>query len=170
MHINKITTVVSLFLFILVNSNILLASETIVPVYGLLFPTNVGLSIAQKQFIKVAGYPQRFIKTFDTDGGRRRINETWGYSADGLVESFINGYHVQEDDLSFLDPSLAPGHLHPEDYQFDNTPAEIVDIHGLPNKIFEDQIWNGSLLVYIYDNIVFSFNNDLLRTVVYCSY
>ncbi len=162
-----ITTIANLFLFILVHCNILLASETIVPVYGLLMSAEDGLSETQRTFIKFIGYPQQFIKNFDAKDGQKRVNETWVYASLGMAASFINGQLVEEKTLGVSDPALAPGGLHPEDYQLNDTQGKILLQHESPLTIRSEQVWNGIMVTYLYENVIFGFHNGALKSVVY---
>jgi hypothetical protein len=125
------------------------------------------LSESQKTFVKFVGYPQQFIKNFDIKDGQTRINETWVYASHGLAESFINGQHIEEKILSVSDPTLSSGELHPEDYQLNDTQGKIIEQHGSPLSIRTDEVWNGSMVTYLYDNVIFGFNNGALKSVVY---
>ncbi len=166
----KIATGVSMLLLLLASFSSLNAGITQPPIYQLLLLQNkktVGLSDVQKQFVATNGYPQQFVKTFEIVDGQQKTNEIWTYITNGVIESFVNGQYISEKSLTVPDASFSQGKVYPEDYQSFDTPATIQDRHGVPLTSMTRQIWNGSITMYIYSNVLFHFNNGRLAIVIY---
>ncbi len=166
----KIAAGVSLLLLLTAGFSSIDAGANLAPIYQLLFfkpEKAVELSDVQKQIVAAQGYPQQFVKTFGVENGQQRINEVWTYITNGAIDSFVNGQYTGEKALTVSDASFPPGDIHPEAYQAFDTPATILARHGTPLATKEAQIWNGSITMFVYSNILFHFNNGKLDTVFY---
>ena len=124
------------------------------------------LSPAQKAFIDKLGYPLQFVKMFSHDGKDQRIDETWIYLKQGLMENFINGVFVHEKALDHSIADAPEGINHPERYHMDTSLSQIKSWHGEPKNTFTDNLDIGVYTTYVYDGIIFGFLDTQLISVI----
>jgi len=123
------------------------------------------LSPAQQGLIAESGYPNRFIKSFSEGYGRKRVDETWTYAAEGKIRSFINGEYAGQEDAP-LDAAAPQNSARPQDYTFATTPAAVTSKHGQPAVVQTKTVWSGTFNHYIYDSLAFGFLNNTLVSVI----
>jgi YVTN family beta-propeller protein len=131
------------------------------------------LSADQQAFVDALGYPQRFIKTFSTDDGVPRVDESWIYAGENLLESFVNGMFVNEveRDLSCIAPA-APLHR-PEEFQLGASMADIKALLGEPLETAASPPGTSEFFAefqadtYLsYDSVVVGFAGNALVSVI----
>jgi hypothetical protein len=127
------------------------------------------LSPSQQAMLTNYGRPASFIKTFDTDGGSLRLDESWRYP--GIwIASFTNGVFVGI--TADSGPAEAATGYNSEDFTFKNTPQGITDRFGQPQQVTATyDIGSLSGLIpmnkfYIYNKIVFGFQDNTLRLIL----
>ncbi len=125
-----------------------------------------GLSPSQQAFIRELGYPTSFVKIFGLEDGSVRVDETWIYPKQGLVENFVNGVFISEDTVDQKDSGAVPSRFKPEDYRFDTTVNDVISKHGDPLYVQKEELQGSEVKVYVYDGINFGFLNGKLASVV----
>jgi len=129
------------------------------------------LSPSQEAMIKNYGRPSRFIKTFDTPGGRIRVDESWQYSGAGAILSFTNGVLVGVLADTGPAPAVLAG-LNSETFTFTNTAQGIMQRFGQPGQItgtYDIGGLSGLIAMdkfFVYDSLVFGFRGDALMMVM----
>lgn len=129
------------------------------------------LSPAQTIFVEGIGHPQHFIKTFRTENGEQRVDETWVYAPQGDAYTFINGIFVEDASVDVQGMGTGQTAYVPEDYTFDTTADQILAKHGQPLQIVDVTLTGGLFdaftmnRYYVYEGIIFGFDGDRLVAV-----
>jgi YVTN family beta-propeller protein len=131
------------------------------------------LSPAQQPMAESLGTPSHFVKTFERSGGEVRIDETWGYAAQGKTASFVNGAFTGEHGLTESNPSAQPSRYSPQTYFFDMTARQIEALHGPPSSITEGAAPSSTFSAsfpadkaYVYNGLLIGFREDMLVWVI----
>ena len=125
-----------------------------------------GLSPSQEAFVREMGYPQTFSKIFSINNGEVRVDEIWYYTSKGICENFINGIFIEEKKIDIHSTKTPETIFKPEDYRFDTTLQDVLNMHGTPVYTKKGKIGETELKLYVYNGIIFGFLNGKLASVM----